>query len=303
MKTESISERYVDLDRWPTEAAVEAMLEGQFAAVAAVSGETSAIAAAANAAADRLRAGGRLLYAGAGTSGRLAVQDGVELVPTFGWPAERLGFAIAGGFAALTTSAERAEDDPSAAKSDVRALSVSADDVLIAVAASGRTPYTLAAVETANAAGALTIAVVNNRPSPVLDAADIGVCAETGPEIVAGSTRMKAGTAQKVILNLISTAAMIRCGRVYKGLMVDMSISNDKLRRRAEAMIERLAHASPEAAARALNAAEGDVKIGVLTALGAPLSRAREILTDAGGDLRAAVDRLAAGDEEEGRRR
>ncbi|MEM8936110.1 MAG: N-acetylmuramic acid 6-phosphate etherase [Pseudomonadota bacterium] len=297
MKTETISERYSELDKWTTRAAVEAMWEGQLAAVASVHSEIAAIAEAADAAAERLLSGGRLIYAGAGTSGRLAVQDGVELGPTFGWPSERLGYAIAGGMNALSKSAELAEDDPNAARADLSTLNVQPKDVVLGVAASGRTPYTVAVLDIATTTGALTIGISNNRPSEVLDSASIGICAETGAEIVAGSTRMKAGTAQKVILNLFSTATMIRCGHVYKGLMVDMVISNEKLRRRAETMIARLTETSPADAAFALDAAGGDIKTGVLCALGASASDAKDLLAQTHGVLRDAITQLAVNTE------
>ncbi len=289
MPTETVSERFVDIDMWSTESAVNAMFEGQLSAVSAVRTEVPAIARAAEAAAERLRQGGRLVYAGAGTSGRIAVQDGVELGPTFGWPAERLAYALAGGPAALSRSAERAEDDAEAAIRDLRELQIGKDDVLVAVAASGRTRYTLSAVEIANAAGALTIGVANNRPSPLIETAQIGICAETGSEVIAGSTRMKAGTAQKTILNLFSTATMIRCGRVYKGLMVDMIISNEKLQDRAIAIIERLTKVDRVSAKAALATAEGNIKVGVLCALGADVKEANQCLLANNGALRDAI--------------
>ncbi len=289
MPTETVSERFVDIDMWSTESAVNAMFEGQLSAVSAVRTEVPAIARAAEAAAERLRQSGRLVYAGAGTSGRIAVQDGVELGPTFGWPAERLAYALAGGPAALSRSAERAEDDAEAAIRDLRELQIGKDDVLVAVAASGRTRYTLSAVEIANAAGALTIGVANNRPSPLIETAQIGICAETGSEVIAGSTRMKAGTAQKTILNLFSTATMIRCGRVYKGLMVDMIISNEKLQDRAIAIIERLTKVDRVSAKAALATAEGNIKVGVLCALGADVKEANQCLLANNGALRDAI--------------
>ena len=292
MPTENVSERFRDIDRWSTPGAVSAMFEAQFSAIAAIGPELASIAEAAEETARRLLAGGRLIYAGAGTSGRIAVQDGVELGPTFGWPAEQVAYALAGGESALLKSVELAEDDTDAAAGDLNALAVGENDVLIGVSASGSTPYTLAAVESANEAGALTIGIANNRPSRLLDEARIGICAETGSEVIAGSTRMKAGTAQKVILNLLSTAAMIRCGRVYKGLMVDMAVSNRKLQSRAEAMIERLAGVDPAAAGNALQAAEGNITLAVLCALGPDVGKARELLARHGGALREAVTEL-----------
>ena len=292
MPTENVSERFADIDRWSTRDAVSAMFEAQFSAVAAIGPELASIAEAAEETARRLLAGGRLIYAGAGTSGRIAVQDGVELGPTFGWPGERVAYALAGGESALLKSVELAEDDTGAAARDLNALAVSENDVLIGVSASGSTPYTLVAVETANEAGALTIGIANNRPSRLLDQARIGICAETGSEVIAGSTRMKAGTSQKIILNLLSTAAMIRCGRVYQGLMVDMTVSNRKLQARAETMIGRLAGVDKAAAENALKAAEGNIKLAVLCALGLDARKAVELLARHGGALREAVTEL-----------
>ena len=219
MTTETVDPRYADLDRWPTALAVEAMLEGQMAAIAALKDQSGAIAAAADAAAARLREGGRLVYVGAGTSGRVAVQDGVELTPTYSWPDERLVFLLAGGMDALAHSAEGAEDDDAAARAEIAAADIGQNDVVIGVAASGRTPYAVAAIDAARAAGALTIGLANNPGTPLLAGAEHPILADTGSEIVAGSTRMKAGTAQKVALNLLSTAIMLRLGRVYRGLM------------------------------------------------------------------------------------
>ncbi len=292
MPTENVSERFADIDRWSTRDAVSAMFEAQFSAVAAIGPELASIAEAAEETARRLLAGGRLIYAGAGTSGRIAVQDGVELGPTFGWPAGQVAYALAGGESALLKSVELAEDDTGAAARDLNALAVSENDVLIGVSASGSTPYTLVAVETANEAGALTIGIANNRPSRLLDQARIGICAETGSEVIAGSTRMKAGTSQKIILNLLSTAAMIRCGRVYQGLMVDMTVSNRKLQARAGAMIGRLAGVDKAAAENALKAAEGNIKLAVLCALGLDARKAVELLARHGGALREAVTEL-----------
>ncbi len=290
MPTENASERFADIDRWSTHSAVSAMFEAQLAAIAAIGSELAVIADAAEAASRCLLEGGRLVYAGAGTSGRIAIQDGVELGPTFGWPDERVAYAMAGGENALLQSVELAEDDVEAARRDLAAISIKANDVLVGVAASGRTPYTVSAIEAANAAGALTIGIANNRPSLLLEKARIGICAETGSEVIAGSTRMKAGTAQKAILNMFSTAAMIRCGRVYQGLMVDMVISNRKLHDRAVGMIERLAGVEEAVAAAALDTAAGNIKAGVLVALGAEIDEAEALLSRCNGILRTAVD-------------
>jgi N-acetylmuramic acid 6-phosphate etherase len=287
--TESRDVRFTDLDLWPTVDAVNAMLDGQIAALEAIRDATGAIANAAEAAALRLQYGGRIIYAGAGTSGRVAVQDGVELGPTFGWPKERLGYLMAGGTAALMRSAEGAEDDADAARAAVAAMHVGAVDVLIGVAASGRTRYTIAALEAARKAGALTIAITNNPGTPLLDGADHKLLAATGAEIIAGSTRMKAGTAQKAILNMLSTAIMLRLGRVYKGLMVDMQISNYKLLERAQAMIVSITGCTEATAAAALDQTGRNIKQAILVAMGETPQSAVERLAMHNGILRDTI--------------
>ncbi len=294
MSTETVDPRFVDLDRWPSERAVEAMLEGQLAAVAAIHSQVRAIADAADTAGDRLRHGGRLVYVGAGTSGRIAVQDGVELFPTYNWPQERLVFLMAGGLEALTMSAERAEDDADGARARIAESAVGREDVVIGVAASGRTPFTVAAIDAARAVGALTIGISNNADTPLLSAAEHAIAIVTGSEIVAGSTRMKAGTAQKAVLNMLSTTTMLRCGLVYRGLMVNMRVSNDKLLQRGRVMIRDIARVSNEDAGAALERADLEIKPGVLIALGADREQATQLLCDANGDLHVAVTALLA---------
>jgi N-acetylmuramic acid 6-phosphate etherase len=290
--TESLNPRFADIDSWPTIEAVEAMLEGQMSAIASIKSQTLQIAAAADAAAVRLRNGGRLVYVGAGTSGRVAVQDGVELGPTFGWPSERLLYLMAGGIDALVHSAEGAEDDADQARSNIEESRISTDDVVIGVAASGRTPFTIAALDAANVAGALTIAIANNAGTDLLNAAQHGLLAATGSEAIAGSTRMKAGTAQKAILNLLSTAIMLRLGRVYRGLMVDMVISNDKLLHRAFGIVRALSNCSEAVAIEAVYLARNDIKTAVLIALGNDPETATDVLREHGGILRNAVEAL-----------
>jgi len=289
MTTETVDPRFVHVDRWPTVSAVEAMLEGQLAAVASLKGQAAAIAAAADAAAERLRGGGRLAYAGAGTSGRLAVQDGVELAPTYNWPMERLVFLLAGGSAAMIRSVEGAEDDVGKARAEVAAAAIGPGDVLVAVAASGRTPYAVAALEAARSRGALTIAIANNPGTPLLAQADHPILADTGAEIVAGSTRMKAGTAQKAALNMLSTAIMLRCGLVHRGLMVNMRVSNEKLRHRARQMVAALAGTDETVAAEALARADNDLRQAVLIARGLDPREAADLLAGTGGDLGLAL--------------
>ncbi|MFL6839833.1 MAG: N-acetylmuramic acid 6-phosphate etherase, partial [Bradyrhizobium sp.] len=260
MATEEVDPRFADLDAWSLTSAMEAMWEGQLAAVAAVGGALPAITAAATAATEALGDRGRLIYIGAGTSGRVAVQDGAELTPTFAWPRQRVHFIIAGGESAFLASAEGAEDDIADAVNQIDAARLSTHDVVIAVAASGTTPFTVAALRQAATYRAVTIGIANNRNTELLRSAKYPVLIETGPELIAGSTRMKAGTAQKVVLNLISTGIMLRLGRVYRGMMVNMQMTNAKLRRRAEAMVACIAGCSEAQAASALAQTEGDIK-------------------------------------------
>lgn len=289
MATEEVDPRFADLDAWPLHSAVEAMWEGQLAAVAAVGQALPAVTAAANAASDVLGDHGRLIYIGAGTSGRVAVQDGAELMPTFAWPQDRVHFIIAGGRRAFVASVEGAEDDVAAAIGQIDSAKLSAQDVVIAVAASGTTPFTLAALRRAGSCGAVTIGVANNRGTPLLLCSKYPVLVETGRELIAGSTRMKAGTAQKVVLNLLSTGIMVRLGRVYRGMMVNMHPTNSKLKRRAEAMVARIAGCSEPIAASALERTGGDIKTATLVVLGYDLAEAKSILSSHKGNLRRLI--------------
>lgn len=293
MATETFDPRFRGLDARDDAEVLATLLAAQGDALASVGAAAPAIAAAARAVAATLARGtGRLVYAGAGTSARLGVQDGVELVPTFGWPRDRLAFLVAGGMAALTVAVEGAEDDAAAATRDARRLDLGPADVAIVLSASGRTPYAVAACAAAREAGALTVAFANNAGAPLLAAAAHGILLDSGAEPVAGSTRMGAGTAQKVALNLLSTLAMMRLGRIYDGLMVDMMATNDKLRHRARRMVAAIAGVDAAAAAAALEAAGGHVKTAALVAHGVPAEAARLLLDDTGGDLRAALARL-----------
>ena len=289
MDTERASPRYSDIDAWAPVDVAEAMIEGQFTAVAAVRAARFAILEAALAAAERLRKAGRLVYVGAGTSGRLAVQDGAELVPTFSWPQERLLLLIAGGRSALLRSVEGAEDEVDQAARLVQQHDIGADDVVIAVAASGTTPFTVTCLNEAKRRGALTIGVANNRDTPILKEADHAIWLDTGAEPIAGSTRMKAGTAQRITLNVFSSLVMILLGRVYDGLMVDLQAVNQKLVRRSESILVRLTGSSGEQAREALHRANGNVKLAVLLLHGCELNEATTVLDRAGGQLRAAL--------------
>jgi N-acetylmuramic acid 6-phosphate etherase len=239
----------------------------------------------------RLKDGGRLIYAGAGTSGRLAVQDGAELLPTFSWPRERLLLLIAGGDAAMVQAVEGAEDETGQATALVRHHETGPSDALIAVAASGTTPFTLAALREASRLGALTIGIANNEGAPLLTEAGCPVFLDTGPEPIAGSTRMNAGTAQRIALNLLSSLVMIRLGRVYDGLMVEVQATNAKLAARRKRMVMHLTGKDESEVRDALQRAGGNVKLAVLLLEGLSLAAAKDALECSGGRLRDAIAR------------
>ncbi len=242
----------------------------------------------------RLARGGRLVYAGAGTSGRIGVQDGAELPPTFDWPEDRLVLLMAGGDTAFTRSIENAEDDRAAAEHDVAAHNIGAGDVAIGIAASGSTPYTTTIISECARRGALTIGIANSPGGALLAAAAHPILVETGAEAIAGSTRMQAGTAQKVVLNLFSTLVMVRMGRVHRGLMVDMNARNAKLRQRAVRMLQDLTGADDATVRAALDEAGGRVKIAVLVLRGLDRATAELLLEKHDGHLHAALAGLGA---------
>jgi N-acetylmuramic acid 6-phosphate etherase len=295
MATEQVDLRFADLDGWSLPSAMQAMWEGQLAAVAAVGRALPAITTATNAASEALGDRGRLIYVGAGTSGRVAVQDGAELTPTFAWPQERVCFIIAGGESALAASVEGAEDDVTDVIQQIDAARLSPHDVVIAIAASGTTPFTVAALQQADRYGAVTIGVANNPGTALLTSAKYPVLVESGPELIAGSTRMKAGTAQKVVLNLISTGIMLRLGRIYRGMMVNMQPTNAKLKRRAEAMLAQITGCSEAQAAAVLEQTAGDIKMAAIVLLGYDRAEAEAILSRFKGNLRRVFADLAGG--------
>ena len=287
--TEGFDEACAAIDGWPVDQVLAVLVDHQAQAVAAVRRALPQLAAAIEAATPRLAGGGRLVYAGAGTSGRLGTQDGAELTPTFSWPRERSVFLMAGGEAAFTRSIEGAEDDAAAGAAAIAGAAVDARDVVIAIAASGTTPFVVAAARAARAAGALTIGIACNAGAPLLGACEAPILLDTGPEAIAGSTRLKAGTAQKAALNLLSTTMMLRLGRVYRGLMVEMQASNEKLRRRALRMLMRIGGCDEVAARTALDATGGDLKAAILVVLDSvDPAEARRRLDAAGGRVRAA---------------
>ena len=284
------------IDRKSTLEIVTLMNAEDATVAAAVQATLPQVAAAAERIADCLRAGGRLIYVGAGTSGRLGVLDAVECGPTFSAPPQQVQGLLAGGLGAMMRSVEGAEDSAADGAAALRALDLAARDAVVGIAASGRTPYVLGALRYARERGAATVAISCSAPAPMLDAAEIGIAALTGPELIAGSTRLKAGSAQKMVLNMLSTAAMIRLGKVHDNLMVDLRVSNAKLALRARRMVAQLGAVS-EAQAEALLQQTGQaVKPAVLMArCGLDARQARLRLAACDGVLRAAL----AGETEE----
>lgn len=236
-------------------------------------------------------AGGRLVYLGAGTSGRLGILDAVECPPTFSVPASQVIALIAGGSGAVYQAVEGAEDNAELAKQDLQRIALNKQDVLVGIAASGRTPYVLGGLAYARSIGCFSAAISCNTKAPILSAADIGICAEVGPEVITGSTRMKAGTAQKLILNMLSTTAMIRSGKVYQNLMVDLNASNEKLVARAIRIVTQATDCSADAARAALNAAGMNAKLAILHVLtGQSIEQCRTTLAQQQGFIRRALE-------------
>jgi N-acetylmuramic acid 6-phosphate etherase len=266
--TEGVRPGLEDLNERPPAAIVDVLLAAEAAVPAVLAAARDALAEAVAATERALRAGGRLIYVGAGTPGRLAALDAAECVPTFGVPADLVRAVLAGGEEAAAMAVEGAEDDAEAGAADLTALAVGAADVVVGITASGRTPYVLAALDAAKAAGATTVAVVNNPASPAAAMADVAVELLTGPEVISGSTRLTAGTAQKVALNVLSTAAMVRWGRTHGPWMIDVLATNEKLRRRAQRILIEITGASEDDAAAALAAAGGDARAALRALLG-----------------------------------
>ena len=288
--TETASARFSGIDDWPTADLAAGLIESQYAGIGAVQAAAAEIARAIDLAVARLRKGGRLVYLGAGTSGRIGTQDCVELRPTFNWPDNRSLALMAGGRDAFLRAREGAEDSELDAVRALEDAAVNADDVVIGLAASGRTPFTIAGLRHARAEGALTIGLFNNPGSALGEVCEVPILLDTGAEFLAGSTRLKAGTAQKVALNTISTSVMIRLGYVYRGLMVEMSPTNAKLHERAVGMVAKLTGADAETARTALGQAGGNVRLAtVMLALTLDRAKAEAVLAAAGGNLRIAL--------------
>jgi N-acetylmuramic acid 6-phosphate etherase len=289
--TEVAAEAYADLDLRSTQELVELLNEEDATVPGAVHAAASSLAAAIDAIVERLERGGRLIYVGAGSSGRLALVDAAECGPTFGVPPGQVLALIAGGPDAVAVAQEAAEDDSGAGSADLTAVDIGPDDAVVALSASGGTPYVLGAVRAARAARALTVGVVCARDSELGRLVDHLVAAVVGPEVIAGSTRMKAGTAQKLILNTISTVSMVRLGKTFGNLMVDLVASNSKLHDRARRAVALATNASEEQVEAALEAAGGDAKVAIVSLLsGLDADGARSRLRAAGGVVRRSLD-------------
>jgi len=289
--TEETNPNTKDIDRRSTLEIVTLINQEDKTVADAVSGVLEQVAEAVDVIVDRLASQGRLFYIGTGTSGRLGVLDASECPPTFGVSPDLVRGVIAGGHDALHRSVEAAEDDPDQAKRDLESFGVSNRDVVVGISASGNTPYTLGAVEYAKQIGAATVAVTCNPDSQMASKAGVSIAPVVGPEAIAGSSRMKAGTAQKLILNMLSTATMIRLGFVYSNLMANLRATNEKLRRRARAILAEEAGISAEEAARVFDAADEDLRVAlVMTRSGVTEDDARRLLDLHGGSVRKALD-------------
>ncbi len=294
MDTEQISSDFQNLDALESGDILSLLVEGNRRAVEAVADAQPALEHAARLMVERLRDGGRIVYIGAGTSGRLAVQDAAELLPTFSF--DRTVVLMAGGAEAGSRALEGAEDDDGAAVNEVEAAEVGAADVVIGVAASGRTPYTVAGVRRARGLGAATIGIANNPDTPLLSVAEVPVLLATGPEVLAGSTRLAAGTAQKIALNSLSTTALVQLGGAWRNLMVGMQPTNEKLRRRAVEIVASGADVSLAVAGPALEEAGWEMRTAIVMLLaGVGADVARQALVDSRMSVRQALDELAGG--------
>jgi N-acetylmuramic acid 6-phosphate etherase len=264
LRTEQAHPAHATLDSYSTVALIDAFVADQAQAAVAVQGAAAALARAVDAAVPRLQAGGRLIYVGAGTSGRLGVLDSVELHPTFSWPRDRALALLAGGQSAMFVAVEGAEDNHEQGAADLLALAPTPHDVVLLLAASGGTPYAIGAAVAARAAGALTVGLANNPGAPLAAACEIGVILDTGPEVISGSTRLKAGSAQKMALNTFSSSVMVRLNKVHGNLMVDVRATNAKLVKRALRLTMLASGADATSAQAALSACGSSVKVAIV---------------------------------------
>jgi N-acetylmuramic acid 6-phosphate etherase len=296
LQTEQASDRYKDLDLRPTLDILRLMNEADRDVPTAVEQVLPRIAEAVDLIVNRIRRGGRLIYVGAGTSGRLAVLDAAECPPTFNTPPHLVRAVMAGGKDAIFEAVEESEDRPDLAAADLKALALTPDDVVVGIAASGRTPYVLGGLRYAKTVGAARVAISCNPDALVSRFADVAIEVSTGPEVLMGSTRLKAGTAQKMVLNMISTATMVRLGKVYQNLMVDLRATNEKLVERSKRIIMLATGVDYDEAANLLTQADGHVKTAILMKeKGVSREQAEALLAAANGYLREALERATEG--------
>jgi len=284
MTTELRNKKTVDIDKVATLDMVRMMNREDIQIPLIVATQVEYIAAAIDAIAERMLKSGRLIYIGAGTSGRLGILDASECPPTFNTPPGMVMALIAGGEEAISCAVEGAEDATGACSDELQALGLNVQDSVVGLSASGRTPYVLDGLSAARVCGALTVGVVCNDPAPISEVVDIAIHPVVGPEVITGSTRLKAGTAQKMILNMISTGVMVRIGKTYGNLMVDMQYTNEKLRERAVHVVCQACEISDQRAARLLESCDGQVKTAIVCHLtGLAPDEARNVLSRANG--------------------
>ncbi len=290
LNTETPSAKHPELDTYGVEQLVDAFVEDQQQAVAAVRAAVPQIAAAVAAAVPRIEAGGRLVYVGAGTSGRLGLLDSVELYPTFSWPKDRVVALLAGGMRAVHEAIEGAEDNGEQGAADILGAEVGPNDVVLLLAASGATPYVMGALAAARGAGALTVGIANNPGAPVTRETEFAITIDTGSELISGSTRLKAGTAQKITLNTFSSALMVRLNKVYGNLMVDVKPTNAKLIRRTIRLTALATGADETTARTTLEACGHHVKVAIVAiSRQITVDEARQRLDAHKGSVRAAL--------------
>lgn len=298
MITERRNPRSVDIDLFPTERILKIINAEDATVAAAVAAAIPDIAKVVDSAVESIRVGGRVIYVGAGTSGRIAALDAAECPPTFSAPKEWVQAVIAGGAKAFTNAIESCEDESEKAAADLTLKKLTKKDLVIGIAASGNTPYTQSGLEFAKAKGAKTAAVVCIEQSPMSKIADFTVCTVVGAEVITGSTRLKAGTAQKLVLNMISTAAMIRLGMTYSNWMINVSMVNQKLRERGVHMLQEILGVRQEQAERLVKVSGGKLKIAVLIgATGCNRREAEKRLAESGGNLRKVLGYMGSGRE------
>jgi len=290
LTTESINEATRNIDRLESLDIVTLINNEDKKVAEAIEKVLPQIAEAVESIVERFKRGGRIIYCGAGSSGRMGTLDAVELTPTYSVSPTRAFGLLAGGDEAMYTAVEGAEDSEELAVEDLKRVKLTADDCVIGIAASGRTPYTKAALEFGKQTGAFTISVTCNQDSAMAKIADISIAPVVGPEVINGSTRMKAGTAQKMVVNMLSTGAMIRLGKVYQNYMVHVQPTNEKLVKRAVKMIIELTGAKEELALKVLYGADKDVAVAiVMIECSCSKNQAREALLESGGQVREAI--------------